>query len=159
MQDAIIYGLDDVQDTLKDTQNKLDNTKPLMLELANHLNNIVLDSFESHSSPDGIEWSPIKSATYKKLKGGDKLLYASGKMQDSQYMDADHNSAEVGFNAVSNGFAYPLTHQFGTNKAGRNRNITIEARPFMPIHKDGRLYYDVEDELQEMVWEYLEFIE
>jgi phage virion morphogenesis protein len=149
MQNVSILGLSNLIKTLQNTEDKLQDTQPLMLEIANHLHNIVLDSFESQSSPDGKAWTPIKS-------GKKKILYKSGHMQDtSLYFDASNNSAVVGFNSISNGFQYPLTHQFGTDKAGRNRNITIEARAFMPIKSDGSLYDGVEDELIAIVEEYI----
>ena len=159
-----IIGLDEVQNTLNNTEKKLNDTAPLMAELASHLHNIVLDSFEEQKSPDGKIWTPIKQAKYQRHKsvgGGDKILYRNGKMQDSLYFDADKDTATVGLNAVSkkDGFPYPLSHQFGAKGAGRNRNITIDARPFMPTHKDGSLYDGVEKELNDIVWKYIEFVD
>lgn len=159
MQEVIIEvtGLDKIQEDLSGIECKLNDTAPLMAEISNHLKNIVEDSFENQKSPDGKVWSPIKKRASDPHP--EKILYANGDMQRSLYNTSDKDTAQIGFNAVAGNFQYPLTHQFGTDKAGRNRNITIEARPFMPIHEDGSLYDGVEDKLVEIVEEYLEFID
>jgi len=156
MQDANINveGLDKVYLTLDTLQNKLSNTKPLMTAIAHHLEEIVHHSFEVERTPDGKGWSPIKPR--KGDKSPTKILKDSGHMQETIYSKSTNNTATVGLNAVAGNFQYPLTHQFGTNKAGKNRNITIEARPFMPIKNDGKLYDKVEDELNEIVEEYID---
>ena len=151
-----VKNLENLNKSLKDIQNKVQDTEPLMAELSNHLYNIVENSFETQSSPDGKAWSPIKQATYKNYKlPTDKLLYKSGNMQDSLNRDFDSNSATVGLNAVNGDFQYPLTHQFGTDNAF-GKGITIEARPFMPIKNDGSLYDGVEDELVDIFEDYIE---
>ena len=148
-----VIGLKDLNNTLGNIKDKIEDTKPLMISLAHHLEEIVQYSFEKEQTPDGKNWSPIK---YRKSdQSPDKILQDSGNMLDTLRSKATKTTAIVGFNAVANDFQYPLTHQFGTNKAGRKRNVTIEARPFMPIHKDGSLYDGVEDELMEIVENHL----
>ncbi|WP_320034808.1 phage virion morphogenesis protein [Halarcobacter sp.] len=147
-------GLDDLQAKLINIQEKIENTQPLMGELSNHLENIVLNSFEKQMSPDGKPWSPIKAR--KTDPHPEKILYSSGNLQGSLYSKATKDSAIVGLNAVSNSFQYPLTHQFGTDKAGRNKKVTIVARPFMPVDAEGKVYAGVEDELLELVEDYIE---
>jgi len=148
-----VEGLDEVYVTLDTLENKLSNTKPLMTAIAHHLEEIVHHSFEVERTPDGKSWSPIKPR--KGDKSPTKILKDSGHMQETIYSKSTNTTATVGLNAVSGNFQYPLTHQFGTNKAGKNRNITIEARPFMPIKSNGSLYDGLEKELEELVDDYL----
>ena len=58
----------------------------------------------------------------------------------------------IGTNANFKGFSYPAVHQFGT-KDGKT-----PARAFMPITLDGKLYDDVENELGEIVVEFIESV-
>ena len=149
MQMAII-GLKDTNKTLKNIKDKVEDTRPLLNELENHLTQIIKESFENEQSPDGKAWSPIK---YRKNdKHPDKILYDEGDMQRSLYARNSGDEVVVGFNAVSGGFQYPLAHQFGRIDG------SIKARPFMPIHEDGGLYAGIEKELMGIVGEYLEFV-
>lgn len=147
--------LDNLQIKLNQFQNSLINTKPLMLEIANHLHNITVESFEKESSPDGKKWSPIKPN--KKDPHPEKILYQEGDLQGSLYSKATEDTATVGVNAVSNGFQYPLTHQFGTKNAW-GRGIVVPARPFLPIDSNGNIYEGVEKELMEIVDDYIELM-
>lgn len=151
-----VNELDNLQIKLNQFQNNLTNTKPLMLEIANHLHNITVESFEKESSPDGKKWSPIKITGYVS-KYYSKILYQEGDLQGSLYSKATKDSATVGLNAVSNGFQYPLTHQFGTNNAW-GRGIVVPARPFLPIDSNGNIYEGVEKELMEIVDDYVELM-
>ena len=72
-----------------------------------------------------------------------------GDMQDSLRKDSSNNTAEIGLNAIANGYLYSIVHQFGTLDG------QIESRAFIPIKNDGSLYDEVEDALIEIVEEYL----
>ena len=145
-----VQGLDQTQEALQTLKNKIQNTAPLMAELSNHLYNIVEESFENQSSPDGKKWSPIKQTGRIKKGGSQKILFKSGDMQDSLGKDSSNVTAEIGLNTTSDGYPYALVHQFGTLDG------KIEARPFIPIKNDGSLYDSVEDELVEIVEEYID---
>ncbi len=126
-----VTGLEDLQETLDDIEKKTKDLKPLLKELANHLVNTVEESFETQTTPDGKRWSPIKKATHKNYRlGTDKILHKSGDMRDSLKSRVFKSSLTVGVNATAGyeRYQYPLVHQFGTKKAGRNKNITIVAR-------------------------------
>ncbi len=180
MQHIQIENLEETQELLLKIDKKIKDTKPLMANISEHLYNVVSQSFEEEKSPDGIAWTPIKIRTihtsyqkkgkkthtkkgvqtkaFQRYADKKRILYDEGEMQKKQYKKHDSNSATIGFNAVSNDFQYPLTHQFGTNKAGRNKNITIVARPFMPIHKDGSLYEGTKKEIFQIVDDYMDIV-
>ena len=148
-----IDGLESINRTLQDLENKLINTRPLINELGNHIYNTIEESFETQTTPDGKSWSPIKKAMHKNYGlGTDKILYRTGHMRNSLYhYSVIGGGMVVGVNATSKGYAYPLVHQFGTDKAGKNKNITIVARPFMPIKANGEIYKETERELEELI--------
>lgn len=139
------------QDKLNQIASEISNTKPLMLELGNHLYNIARDSFEHEKDPYGNNWSPIKEST-KKYKTTAKMLFDSGTMQNNLINKSSNSQAIVGIDATYMDFSYPAMHQFGS-KDGK-----LPARPFMPINEDMSLYDDVEDELEDIVFEFIESV-
>ncbi len=140
-------GIEQIQKQLKELHNKAVNTEPLMAELANHLYNITSDSFENEKSPDGISWNPIKPR--KGDKTPDKILRDEGTMQDTLSAFSSKDEAGIGLNATSNGYPYPIVHQFGTE------NGSIVARPYLPIDKNGNLYEGTVKELIEILEDYI----
>lgn len=139
-------GIQNSENTLKDLQNKGSNTEPLMAELANHLYNITKESFEKEQTPDGISWTPIKPR--KGDRSPDKILRDEGDMQESLSAFSSQDEAEIGLNATSNGYPYPIVHQFGSEDG------TIVSRAFLPIDENGKLYDGVSAELEEIIEDY-----
>lgn len=152
-------GLTDIEKTLKTLENKTAEIQPLLKELANHLQNTVEESFETQTSPDGKKWNPIKKAMHKNYKlGTSKILYRTGHMQGSLQSRVYKKSLTVGLNATSNSYLYPLVHQFG-NKKKSGRGSGIVARPFMPIKANGEIYNQTQKELEEILSDYLKFLD
>jgi len=137
------------QDKLNQIASEISNTKPLMLKLGNHLYSIAVDSFEHEKDPSGNPWTPLKEST-KKYKTTAKMLYDEGDMQRNLINRSTSSQAIVGIDSVFSDFSYPVMHQFGS-KDGK-----LPARPFMPIKEDMSLYDDVEDELEDIVFEFIE---
>ena len=144
-----VQGLNDVQQALHTLKNKAKDTTPLMAELSNHLYNVVEKSFENQTSPAGESWSPIKQALRQKKDGSTKILYKTGDMQNSLSTEHSSTKAAIGLNAISNGYPYPLVHQFGTIDG------KIQARPFMPIKNDGSIYENTSKEIVEIIEDYI----
>ncbi len=158
-----VTGLEDLQETLENLEEKTQETLPLMRELKNHLYNVISESFETQTTPNGKKWSPIKIRTihdtykgksrytkkgvqtkaFSRFSTGRKILFDTGHMQKSLYHDTKKWNLTVGLNATADGYAYPLVHQFGSKN--------VIARPFMPIKSNGELYENVQKELEEMV--------
>lgn len=144
-----IDDLPSVKKKLEDTASNITDTKPLMQELANHLYNISRDSFDDEKSPDSRKWSPLSEST-KKYKSTSKMLYKDGDLQDKFIYHSTRTEAVVGTNANNKGYNYPAVHQFGT------KDKKTPARTFMPFDIKGKLYDDVEKELEEIVVDFLE---
>ncbi|WP_103596222.1 phage virion morphogenesis protein [Campylobacter concisus] len=137
-----VKGLEELQTKLKSLQNIDKKTKPLMQTLGNILQNEIEASFENESSPFGQKWQALKPSTIRqkqKLGKSSNILRSDGNLADKWIVKADDKKATVSNNTNKNGFAYGLVHQFGTNKAGRSKNVRIAARPFLPVDKSGHL--------------------
>lgn len=137
-----VKGLEELQTKLKSLQNIDKKTKPLMQTLGNILQNEIEASFENESSPFGQKWQALKPSTIRqkqKLGKSSNILRSDGNLADKWIVKADDKKATVSNNTNKNGFAYGLVHQFGTNKAGRSKNVRIAARPFLPVDKNGHL--------------------
>ena len=87
--------------------------------------------------------------------GSRRILVLSGALAGHWVVRAGAKSVTVSNNSSSGGFAYGLTHQFGTARAGRHRNVHIPARPFLPVDGSGnlepRLAKDINDYLKEEI--------
>jgi phage virion morphogenesis protein len=144
-----ILELPGVKRKLEEIGQHISNTAPLMKEMGNYLYNITRDSFDNEKDPNGRDWSPIKTNAYQS-KYYSKMLYQEGDLQDKFIYQTSKSEVVIGTNANNNGYLYPAVHQFGT-KDGK-----IQARAFMPITLDGKLYDDVEKELEEIVIDFVE---
>ena len=153
-----VKGLEELQTKLKSMQNIDKKTKPLMQTLGNILQNEIEDSFENESSPFGQKWQALKPSTIRqkqKLGKSSNILRSDGNLADKWIVKADDKKATVSNNIKKNGFAYGLVHQFGTNKAGRSKNVRIAARPFLPVDKNRNLPKDLEDVIKKVVIKFI----
>ena len=87
--------------------------------------------------------------------GSRRILVLSGALAGHWVVRAGAKSVTVSNNSSSGGFAYGITHQFGTARAGKHRNVHIPARPFLPMDGSGnlepRLAKDINDYLKEEI--------
>ena len=123
-----------------DRLGKID-THSMFDEIGGHLDNAVLQRFNSGVGPDGIAWEPSERA----LNEGGKTLVDYGHLRDSITHNTYAHGVEHGSNMV-----YAAIHQFG-GKTGRNKSVTMIARPFIGISADDEIAINeiVEDFLQE----------
>jgi phage virion morphogenesis protein len=113
--------------------------------------------FVTSTSPSGTPWLPLAQSTYNALanrlsksnlakdgrlnsKGASKIankkiLIGESRDLSRQFHVQSGNNSVLVFNSM----IYAAIHQFG-GQAGRNRKVTIPARPFFPITSDGQLY-------------------
>ncbi|WP_462112346.1 phage virion morphogenesis protein [Campylobacter concisus] len=153
-----VKGLEELQTKLKSLQNIEKKTKPLMQTLGNILQNEIEASFENESSPFGQKWQALKPSTIRqkqKLGKSSNILRSDGNLADKWIVKADDKKATVSNNTNKNGFAYGLVHQFGTNKAGRSKNVRIAARPFLPVDKSGHLLNRTKQAIEDATIEFI----
>ncbi len=148
-----VTGADQVDHAIAQLLHKMQNLQKPFGAVGAYLMNIMEESFDSETSPDGHAWHPLADSTkaYKAKHGGSKILQSSGRnLRESTGYNADDTSMIVGVNAYSKDrYPYPIVHQFGTEDG------KIEARPFMPITRDGELYDNVNVEVLDILLGYL----
>ena len=144
----IILSIEELQGKLEKLSKALENKTPLLRRVANTLQNVTEESFDKQASPFGEKWKPNAPKTLQK-KRGNKILIQSGLLSQSFTQKVTGSSAQVGTNKE-----YAAIHQFG-GKAGRNKRVTIPARPFMPIKNNGEIPKDLGERLENEVVDYL----
>lgn len=148
-----VTGADQVDHAIADLLHKMQNLQKPFSAVGSYLTNIMEESFDSETSPDGHAWHPLADSTkaYKEKHGGSKILQSKDRnTRESTGYSADNTSVIVGVNAYSKDrYPYPIVHQFGTEDG------KIEARPFMPITHDGELYDNAKVEVLDILLGYL----
>lgn len=144
---------DNVLSAIERLYQKAHHLRQPMDDIGNFLTNIMEDSFDSETAPDGQAWHPLADSTkkFKAKHGGYKILQSADRnTRESTGYLADDMSVIVGVNAYSKDeYPYPIVHQFGTEDG------KIEARPFMPITSEGELYDNVDVEVMDIILGYL----
>lgn len=148
-----VTGADQVDNAIAQLLHKMQNLQKPFSAVGSYLTNIMEESFDSETSPDGHAWHPLADSTkaYKEKYGGSKILQSKDRnTRESTGYSADDTSVIVGVNAYSKDrYPYPIVHQFGTEDG------KIEARPFMPITSDGELYDNAKIEVLDILLGYL----
>lgn len=93
------------------------------VDLGNEIGEFVLAetllNFDNEHAPDKTPWIPSE-------RDG-KTLQDKGHLRDSVTYISDFDGVEIG-----SAMEYAAIHQFG-GEAGRNKSVTIEARPYLGI--------------------------
>lgn len=151
VQDAEVKAL------LKRLSETGQNMRPIYQDIGEGIMERTKQRFSTGVGPDGVKWLPNAQATYSILanrlgksnlgkdgrinsKGANKLankkplIGETGDLARQFHVSATNDSVTIG-----NSMIYAAIQQFG-GKAGRNKKITIPARPFLPVTIDGQLY-------------------
>lgn len=149
----LIINLDDsqAQKSLSQLLNNASNSRVIMRGLAQELETLTSDNFESESF-GGQAW--VRSM------GRGKTLNDTGELKDSITSSASSHAAQVGTNMI-----YARIHHFGgairpkqkshlvfatPNGFARVKSVTLPARPFLPVSPDGQLQSDGDRRLMEV---------
>jgi phage gpG-like protein len=123
------------------------NVKPVWETVGRVISNRIKLGFRGSMSPHGMPWLPLKTRV-------GKPLLDTGRLRRSILYVADNAGVEIGTN-----LKYAPVHQFGATIIPKNgpflafkvfkatagehfvlaKKVTVPARPFMPISKDGAL--------------------
>ena len=110
--------------------------KQVLDEVGNSAKNISKRSFNEQQSPFNEAWQALSPVTLQKKKGSLKLV-ESGHLQRSIRTSTKLGKVEKAVSIGSN-LEYAAIHQFG-GRAGRNRKVTIPARPYLPLNTAGEI--------------------
>lgn len=121
-------SLKEFQKRLNNLARDFNNPKEILNEIGILTKNKSEESFEKQASPFGEKWKANAKATLAQKKGN-KILTQSGLLRTSLTYKLSNKSVTIGTNKE-----YAAIHQFG-GKAGRNKKVTIPARPFLPINQ------------------------
>jgi phage virion morphogenesis protein len=140
----------DVLDALARLRGQLDDMTPMMADIAMALESETEHRFEQ----EGPGWPRLSERTIlDRIKAGKwpgKMLQRSaGGLAPSIESDHGPDYAQIGTANV-----YGAIHQFG-GQAGRERKVTIPARPYLPIDAAGQLTSEARETILEILAEHL----
>lgn len=105
-------------------------TKALMEDVGEALVSSTLKRFDDEKSPEGKAWKKSKRA----IAESGKTLNNKGNLKNSIGMKAETDKITIGSKDIGTTSKYARIHQKG-GKAGRGRNVTMPARPFLGLSK------------------------
>jgi len=117
-----VFGFRETQRALQMVQHKLvERSKKAMQDAV-----LVIERAAKENIVHGRnDWPALSPATLARRKGN-KPLYDKGTLLRSIHSEADEMQGVVGSSEE-----YAPVHEFGTNTAGRSRNVTVPARPYL----------------------------
>lgn len=129
---AVTIEDDGIRDALTRLLGLTANLQPVFDEIGSMLLASTEQRFEDETGPDGKAWEPHSPATVLQRGAGAPILRDQGHLYQSLTYHASRLQAEVGTNR-----AYARIHQLG-GEAGRGRQVTIPARPYLGISDEDR---------------------
>ncbi|UOO82811.1 phage virion morphogenesis protein [Uruburuella testudinis] len=105
----------------------LGNSRKMMRAIATEMSSITEENFESES------WGSDKWKQSKRAADGGKTLQLTGQLAASISTQVGNDFARIGSNKP-----YAAIHHLG-GQAGRDKKVTIPARPYLPINGSGAL--------------------
>ncbi|MGP8431997.1 phage virion morphogenesis protein [Paraburkholderia fungorum] len=126
---------DEVSGELGRLRRRISHPDRLMRAISVELLSITEGNFAKEAS-DGDNWKKLAEETIKqrKKKGcwpGQILQISAGGLAASIKPFSSAQEAGIGVSKI-----YAAIHQLG-GQAGRGRKVTIPARPYLPMRKDG----------------------
>lgn len=125
---ADLTGLEKERQRFERMVDRAKNLNGPLRAAADDLRGVILESFESGSSPLGGSWEPLDADT----KGSSRPLAGLGSAVRTGSDGKSITFGLAGPKAVAASVA-----QFGAARSGRKGRSRIPARPFMPIAPNG----------------------
>lgn len=123
----------EVERKLQELAKKSSDLKPLMKNIAGIFASAAEDNFAEEGRSG--KWQNLSKITKKlrekKGKWPGQILQVSGQLASSVNTYYDNDSAVIGSN-----LEYAAIHQLG-GQAGRNKKVTIPARPYIQLFNDN----------------------
>lgn len=127
----------EIADFLKSKLAKMENLRPFYVNVGEHMLNSVEDRFDTQTAPDGSAWAPLAPATVSirlRRHGNAELtiLREWGRLAGSFNYEASSHQVSIGTPVV-----YAAIQHFG-GEAGRNKSVTIPARPVLGVSQQDQ---------------------
>jgi phage virion morphogenesis protein len=127
----------ELQKQIADMEARAKDASPATKVAAATLDTVIQSSFELSNSPQGEPWAPLAESTIaQRRRGSSRALVDTGQLKAATFTRASKTGVMFGVSGAP--ATYAGTHQFGTTKAGRSRNVKIKARPFLPLDDSGK---------------------
>lgn len=170
MSDFVSIIVDDreLQAALQRLERSGVDLAPAMRKIAQALATVTEANFAAEGRP---KWKPLSEVTKHMRLGGNKaykkngaLTAAAQRRQDAGFrilqhrgqlassITESHDSTQA---AAGSNLVYAAIHQFG-GEAGRNRKVTIAARPYLPTTADNELQPEAREEVLDTVLRHLQ---
>lgn len=125
----------DMREKLAELIGRMENARGFYKNVGDHLLNSVGENFENETAPDGTRWKTLSAVTrdLRARKYGNApvtILRASGALRGSINAAASDTDVRIG-----SALPYAAIHQLG-GEAGRNRKVTIPARPYLGLSSE-----------------------
>lgn len=137
----------EVHKKLLNLAKKTENLRPLMKNIAGIFAYLAEENFKEEGRPD--KWLDLAESTKKqrtkKRKWPGQILQVEGKLAASVNTFYDNDSAVIGSN-----LDYAAIHQLG-GQAGRNKSVSIPARPYLKLTDDD--YDEINHEIEKYLKE------
>ncbi len=145
----------EVRSLLKRLTRKLQDTDPLMSNIAALMASATESQFAGEKGPDGQAWPGLAEATKTEREKhgtwpGKMLQISSAGLAASIQTEHGNDYAQIGTNKV-----YGPIHFFG-GEAGRGHKATIPARPYLPISAEGNLAETTKQDILKIMQNYLD---
>ena len=144
MSDSIEIRIDNqaVQDALLKVAAKAETLRPLMKNVAGIMADATEQNFAQEGRPE--KWQELAESTIKKRKKAGhwpgQILQVEGRLATSITTQYNNESAIIGSN-----LDYAAIHQLG-GQAGRNKAVSIHARPYLQLTEDD--YQEILEETE-----------
>ena len=128
------------------------NQKKILEAVGSKLLTFTTEVFDSEGADGGGKWVALKDSTVKsreKKYAGRKILYNEGDLKASLLKEVSDTFAAVKVAGEDEYLGKARAHQFGTDKAGRKKNVVIPARPFLVLTE--RITKEIEEDISEFV--------
>ena len=136
----------EVLDKILEVAKQCEDLRPLMKNIAGIFADSTEDNFAEEGRPDKwVELSEVTKNLRKEInKYPGQILQVTGQLASSVNTYYDNDSAIIGSN-----LAYAAIHQLG-GQAGRNKKVTIPARPYIKLVDDDydEIMHEIEEHLQ-----------
>lgn len=120
-----------------------ESSEVIMAAIASTLHTHTLEVFETEGVAGEGKWVELKDSTKESKErrgyGSEKILRERGMdagLMNSVISDSDDAMAQVGVAGEAEFLGHARAHQFGTSKAGKKKNVTIAARPFLVMTQE-----------------------